>query len=74
MDADPDFAQTVMDAINGFNELESQKMRADIMADPRLHCILALYDMLYTDIVGELWYFDEDGNLTHTQQSRRGVR
>jgi len=30
--------------------------------------------MVYTDKVGELWYFDEDGNLTHTQKSRRGVR
>ena len=30
--------------------------------------------MLYTDRMGELWYFDEDGNLSHTQPSRQGVR
>jgi hypothetical protein len=63
-----------MDAINGFNELERQEMRIAILADPCLHRILALYDMLYTDMVGELWYFDEDGKITHTQQTRRGVR
>jgi hypothetical protein len=74
MEADLDFAHAVMDAINGFNELERQAMRAAILADPRLHWILALYDMLYTHMAEELWYFDEDGNLTHTQQSRRWVR
>ena len=41
-------------------------MRAAIVANPHLHCILPLYDMLYTDMVRELWYFDEDGNLSHT--------
>jgi hypothetical protein len=46
MEADPDFAQAVMDAINGFNKLERQARRATIPADPRLHCILVLYDML----------------------------
>ena len=74
LEADPDFAQAVMDASSGFNELERQATRVAILADPRLKCILALYDMVYTDRVGELWYFDKDGNLTHTQQSRRGVR
>ncbi len=69
----PDFAHAVMDAINGFNEVERQTMRVAILANPRLQCILALYDMLYTDRVGGLWYFDEDRNLTHTQQTRRGV-
>ena len=44
------------------------------MADPRLHCILPPYDMVYTDREGELWFFDEEGNLTHNQASRKGVR
>jgi len=74
MGVDPDFAHAVMYAINGFNELERHAMRVAILAEPRIHCILALYDMMYTDRVGELWFFDEDGNLTHTQQPRRGVR
>jgi hypothetical protein len=63
-----------MDAINGFNELERQAMIAAIVADPRLHCILPLYDMLYTEREGGLWYYDEEGTLTHTLLSRRGVR
>jgi hypothetical protein len=74
MEADPAFAHAVMDAINGFNELEREATRAAIVADPRLHCILPLYDMLYTDREGELWYYDESGVLTHTILSRQGVR
>jgi len=74
MEADPAFAQTVTDAINGFNELERHAMRAAIVTGTRLHCILPLYEMLYTDRDEELWYFDEEGNLTHTLLSRRGVR
>ena len=49
-------------------------MRAATVADPRLHCILLLYDILYTEKEGELWYYDEEGTLTHTLLSRRGVR
>ena len=54
METDPGFAQAVMDAINGFNELERLAMRAALLADPRLHCLLPLFDMLYTDRDGEL--------------------
>ena len=39
MEADPDFAQAVMDAINGFNALERQAIRVTIMADPRLRSL-----------------------------------
>ena len=73
MEADPAFSHAVMDAINGFNELEREAMRAAIVAGPRLHFILLLYDMMYTDREGELWYYDENGVLTHTLLSRRGV-
>ena len=74
MDVDLAFAHAVMDDIDGFNELERQAMRAAIVADTRLHCILPLYDMVYPVGEGELWYFDEHGNLSHTLPSRRGVR
>jgi len=49
-------------------------LRADIVADVRLHNILPLFDMLYTERVGGLWYFDEEGILTHSFESRRDVR
>ena len=49
-------------------------MMTAIVANPHLHCILPLYDMLYTNMEGELWYFVEEGNLSHTLPSRRGVR
>jgi hypothetical protein len=74
METDLAFAHAAIDVINGFNELERQAMRAAIVADPRLYFILPLYGMLYADRVGELCYFDEDGNHSHTQPSRRGVR
>ncbi len=73
MEADVAFAQAEMDAINGFNEFERHATRAAIVADKRLHCILPLYELSYTDRVEELWYFDEYGNLTQILQSRRGV-
>jgi hypothetical protein len=63
-----------MDAINGFDEMERHTMRASIVVDVRLHNILPLFDMVYTARVGELWYFDEEGELTHSFESRRGVR
>ena len=39
MEADPNVAHAVMDAINGFNELEPQAMRAAICggSTPTLH-------------------------------------
>ena len=42
----------------------------------RTHAYTAspLYDMLYTNREGGLWYINEEGNLTHSQSSRRGVR
>ena len=69
MEANLAFAEMVMDAINGFNELEREAMRAAIVAYTRLRCILPLYDIVYTDRDGELWYFDEEGNFTHTPLS-----
>ena len=72
MEVDPEFA--VMDAISGFNELERLAMRAALVADTRLHCLLPLFDMVYTDRDGELWYFEEEGVLRHMLFSRRGIR
>ena len=62
-----------MNAINGFTELEREAMRDVIVANTRLHRILPLYDTLYTNRVGELWYFDEAGSLSHTLGSPNGV-
>ena len=74
MEADPEFAQAVMDTINKFNELERLAMRAALVTDTRLHCLLPLFDMMYTDRDGELWYFDAEGVLRYMVFSRRGIR
>jgi hypothetical protein len=67
-------AHARMDAFNGFNELEMEAMRAVIVMNTVLHRVLPLFDMVYTYRVGELWYFDEDGKLSHTLGCRKGVR
>ena len=68
------YAHARVDAFNGFNELKMREaMRAAIVANKRRYRVLLLYDILYTYKVGELWYFDEDGNLSHTLGSRKGV-
>jgi hypothetical protein len=74
MDAEFGFAAAVMDAINGFNELEREAMHVVIVPDKHLHRILSLYDIMYTGRDGELWYFDEDCNLCHTLSSRTSMR
>jgi len=49
-------------------------MRAALVADTRLYCLLPLFDMMHTDMDGEMWYFDEEGVLRHMLFSRRGIR
>jgi hypothetical protein len=74
IEADPSFAHAFVDAINGFNEMERHATRLNIVAATRLHNIFPPFEMLYNDKVGKLWYFDEEGNLTNSLESRRGVR
>jgi hypothetical protein len=69
MDADLAFTYAIMDVINEFNELERQAMMAAIVANTRLHCVLPLYDMFYTDMEVELWYFDEDVAASHAHSN-----
>ena len=54
MEVDPEFEQAVMDAINGVNELERLAMRASLVADTPLHCLLPFFEMVYKDRDGEL--------------------
>ena len=59
-------AACCLDAVNGFNELERDAMRASIVAHTHMHKLLPLFDMLYTDKEGELWLYDDQGVLHGT--------
>ena len=74
MEVDLGFAHACMDVFNGINELERESMRAAIVANKRVHRVPPLNDMVYTNRVGELWYFDVDGNLSHTLGFLKGVK
>jgi hypothetical protein len=62
-----------LDAINGFNEMERDAMRASIVAHLCIHCLFPLFDMLYMDRVGELWFCNENGAVFRTYHSCKGV-
>ena len=74
MENDPSAALFSVDAVNAFNAIERPALRAALLARPELHPLLPLYDMLYTNNDGELWFYGEDGKLHETFHSRRGVR
>jgi len=44
------------------------------MANPYLHSLLSLFELLYKRGAGELWYYDENGNFVLHTHNRRGVR
>ena len=74
MENDPDAALFSVDVVNAFNDIEPPALLAALLARPELHPLLPLYDMLYTNTAGKLWFYGDDGNLYDTFHSRRGVR
>ena len=51
-----------LDGVNAFGEINRGCIRAAIEANPSLHLLLPLFEMLYERGSGELFYFDENGN------------
>ena len=47
MEGDENLAAMSADAINAFNEQHREAMRAALLANPALHGLLDLFDMLY---------------------------
>jgi len=63
MEARPNLAAANLDASNAFDEIERDCIEAAIKANPYLHSLLPLFEMLYRKGAGELWYYDEAGNF-----------
>ena len=44
------------------------------MANPYLHCLLPLFELLYNRGARELWYYEDNGNFILRTHNMRGVR
>ena len=74
MEAKPTFAGASLDAINAFGEIERECIEAAIRANPYVHRLLPLYELLYKYGDGYLWYYDENGKFVLGARQKRGVR
>ena len=52
-----------LDAINAFGEIERDCIRVVLLANPPMHMLIPLFEMLYERGSGEMWVYDENGNL-----------
>jgi hypothetical protein len=74
MEAIPSLARVSLDAINAYGEIERECIEAALKANPFLHRLLPLLELLYKKGEGVLWYYDEDGNFVMGAKQRREVR
>jgi hypothetical protein len=74
MEAKPALAGASLDAINAYGEIERECIEAAIKANPYLHRLLPLYELMYKKGEGVLWYYDENGNFVMGSSNKRGVR
>ena len=74
METEPDLARETFDANNAFGDLERPCIRAALEANVALHPLIPMYDVLHTKGMGEIWFYDEMGNLILSVLRRKGVR
>ena len=74
MEAKPALAGASLDATNAFGEIERECIEAAIKANPYLHRLLPLFELLYKKGEGVLWYYDENGKFVLGVRNKRGVR
>jgi hypothetical protein len=67
-------ATASLDGINAFGEIERVCIRVALEANPSLHMLIPLFEMLYEWDSGELWYYYEHGNYVESHYNRCGVR
>jgi hypothetical protein len=63
-----------LDGVNAFGEINREFIRVAIMANPSLHLLLPLFEMLYERGSGELFYYDENSNYIARYYNKNGVR
>ena len=71
----PHLAVLSVDARNAFNAISREAILAALQANPRLHCLIPAFKMLYLDRPTELLYYENGPNSApRVILSRRGVR
>jgi hypothetical protein len=65
---------TCLDDINAFDEIERACIKVALLANPFLHMLIPLLEMLYERRSGELCFYDENGNFIDSYFSRYGFR
>ena len=74
MEVKPTLVGASLDAINAYGEFERECIEAAIKANPYLHRLLPLYELMYKRGEEVLWYYDENGNFVLGARNKRGVR
>jgi hypothetical protein len=74
MEAKPALAGASLDAINAYGEIERECIEAAIRANPFLHKLLPLFELLYKKGEGVLWYYDKNGKFVLGARQKRGDR
>jgi hypothetical protein len=74
LESNGNLSATCVDGINAFGEINRECIRAALMANPDLHLLLPLFELLYERGSGELLYYDENGNYIASYYSKNGVR
>ncbi len=74
LEAKPNLAASSLDNFNAYGEIERDCIEAAIKANPYLHNLLPLFELLYRRGAGELWYNDKNGNFVMGSRIMRGVR
>jgi hypothetical protein len=73
MDFDGRLIRACLGAINAFGEIERECIKAALLANPSLHTLIPLFEMIYERGSGELWYYDEKGNFVESHFNRSGI-
>jgi hypothetical protein len=74
LESNGNLSAACLDGINAFGEINLECIRAAIMANPNLHILLPMFEMLYERDSGELFHYDENGNYIANYYSKNGVR
>ena len=74
MEVKPKLARASLDGINAYDEIERECIEAAIRANPYLHGLLPMFELMYKRGEGVLWYYDENGNFVMKARKKRGVR